>query len=79
MAKGFALMGLQFSQLRGEMRAGFSAVRTEIREGDEETRRVRTHVLVLHEDVVSRFAVLDEHANGRRPSRVPRKAVRKKH
>ena len=52
-------------------------LREEIRAGNEETRQLReemrvliadtrTHMLVLHEDVLSRFALLDEHLNGRR-------------
>ena len=43
----------QTLQLRGEMRDEFSA----IRERDEEARR---HMHVLHEDVISRFALLQE-------------------
>lgn len=54
---------LQIVQLRDEMRVEFSAVRAEIREGDEETRRYRR---VLHEEVISRLATL---AESRRPRR----------
>jgi hypothetical protein len=52
---------LQIGQLRDEMRVEFSAVRAEIREGDEETRR---YMRVLHEEVISRIATL---AESRRP------------
>ena len=52
-----ASVELQIVQLRDEMRLGFSAVRQEIREGDEETRRYRR---VLHEDVIARLAALGE-------------------
>ena len=44
------------------MRVEFSAM-TEIREGDEETRR---YMRVLHEEVISRIAIL---AESRRPRR----------
>ena len=54
---------LQIVQLRDEMRVEFSAVRAEIREGDEETRR---YMRVLHEEVLSRITTLDE---SRRPRR----------
>jgi hypothetical protein len=55
-------------QLRDEMRSEFSAVRADIRAGDEETRRVLTermeslfeanerHMRLLHEDLVERIA-----------------------
>jgi galactokinase len=67
---------LQISQLREEMRGEFAAVRAEIRAGDEETRRVLreeihdgnervlSRVRVLHEELVARFALIEE---GRRP------------
>ena len=48
---------LQLVQLREEMRGEFSAVRQEIREGDEETRR---YMRVLHEEVLARIATLAE-------------------
>jgi archaellum component FlaC len=59
---------LQIVQLRSEMRDEFSAVRQEIRAGDEETRRqlteqieeTRRYMRVLHEDVIGRFAALQE-------------------
>ena len=67
---------LQVSQLRDEMRAEFSAVRGEMRAGDEETRRVlrdeiraglvevMTHARVLHEDQKAALALI---AEGQRP------------
>ena len=45
---------VQFVQLRGEMRAEFSAVREEIRQGDEETRRS------LGEEMSTSFGKLKE-------------------
>ena len=52
-----ASVELQIVQLRDEMRLGFSAVRQEIREGDQETRR---YMRVLHEDVIARIAALGD-------------------
>ena len=52
----------QISQFREEVRVEFSAMRGEMRTGDEETRR---QMRVLHEDVISRIALLDENLNGR--------------
>ena len=50
----------QVVQLRDEMRAEFSAVRTElrreIRAGDQETQRL---MRVLHEEVLARIETLD--------------------
>ena len=43
----------QILQLRGEMRDGFSAMR----DGDDETRR---QMRLLHEEVLSRIALLQE-------------------
>lgn len=43
--------------LREEIRAGDETLRGEIRAGDEETRRL---MRVLHEDLVGRFALLQE-------------------
>jgi hypothetical protein len=114
-------LALQISQMRNEMRGEFSALRSEIRTGDEETRRVlrdeiragdeetrrvlrdeiragdeetrrilrdeiragdeetrrilrdeiragdeesRRHALVLHEDVISRIALMQEGTRG---------------
>jgi predicted nucleic acid-binding Zn-ribbon protein len=48
----------QVLQFRAEVRVEFSAVREEMRAGDEETRR---QMRVLHEEVIARFALLDEH------------------
>ena len=59
---------LQFVQLRGEMRDGFSAIRdemqqagtelrAEMRAGDEETRRF---MRVLHEDLITRITTISE-------------------
>jgi hypothetical protein len=65
----------QIVRLRGEMRGEFSAVRSEIRSGDEETR---TQMRVLHEDLVSRIAMLGEGHAGRK--QIPdRKRRRSKH
>ena len=55
--------------LRGEMNGGINGLaqtlRAEMRAGDEETRR---QMRVLHEEVIARFALLDEHLNGRKRS-----------
>jgi hypothetical protein len=63
---------LEFSATRSELRAEMSdlaeTLRGEIRAGDEETRR---YMSVLHEDVISRIALLGENLNG--PTR-PRRA-----
>jgi len=64
----------QFLQLRTEMRAEFSATRTEMQAGDERaTRTLReeiaalgTHMRVLHEDLVERISRTQE---GRPPGR----------
>jgi vacuolar-type H+-ATPase subunit I/STV1 len=60
----------QIVQLRTEMHGEFSAVRTEIREeirlGDEETRR---YMRVLHEEVISRIAMIQEGQDASRPRR----------
>jgi len=59
--------------LRGEMHNGISGLaetlRGEIRAGDEETRR---QMRVLHEEVISRIALLDETLNGRKRSQESR-------
>ena len=51
----------EISGLRGELRGEIAALQTvlqaEIRAGDEETRR---YMRVLHEDVIARFALLQE-------------------
>ena len=51
----------QVLQFRAEVRVEFSAVREEMRAGDEETRR---QMRVLHEEVIARIALLDEHLDG---------------
>ena len=50
-----------FSAVRQEMAAMGASLRTEIRAGDEETRR---YMRVLHEELISRIASIQE---GRRP------------
>jgi hypothetical protein len=52
---------LQIRQFRTEMGEQFSAIRQAIREGDEETRR---HMRVLHEEVLSRIAAIQERRGG---------------
>ena len=71
-------LALQISQMRNEMRGEFSALRSEIRTGDEETRRVlrdeiragdervMTQARVLHEDAISRIALIAEGRKTRR-------------
>ena len=63
------------AELRGEIRAGdegvISTLRKEIRAGDEETRR---QMRMLHEDVITRLALIQEGrisrpSNGRRKRR----------
>ena len=46
-------------KLESELRTGFSAIRKSIDE-------LRAQMLMLHEDVLARFALLDEHL-GRKP------------
>ena len=53
----------QVLRLREEMRGEFSAVRTEMRELNDETKR---HMLVLHEDVIARLTLIQESANGKK-------------
>ena len=45
------------AQLKRDMRLEFAAVRDEIRAGDEETR---SQMRILHEEVISRLALLAE-------------------
>ena len=52
----------QIVQLRRGMRDEFSAIRQEVRAGDDETR---TLMRVLHEDVINRISLIRE---GRGPS-----------
>ena len=46
---------VEFSAIRQEAAASMDALRAEMRDGDEETRR---YMRVLHEDVISRIALL---------------------
>ena len=48
---------LQLMQLREEMRAEFSAVRTDIRRSDEEMRR---SVRVLHDNLIARLSAVGD-------------------
>ena len=79
-------MRVEFSAVRVEMRELNVGLRREMHQLNEETRRelggriddLGTHMRVLHEEVISRIALLDEHMNGRRstrhaPARQPRK------
>ena len=59
----------QIVQLRRELRDEFSAVREEMRELNDQTRRemhgrlnaeTRRHMLVLHEEVIGRLAIIQE-------------------
>ena len=62
----FATLRGEFAKLRdefAELRDEFAGVREEIRAGDEETRR---QMRVLHEEVISRIALLDEGRKTRR-------------
>ena len=78
----------QFLQFRDEVRVEFSALRAEMRQlatRDEmrqliaETNDETRHLMrVLHEDVVSRFAVLEERWNGRPRPAASRRRLRKK-
>ena len=78
-------MRVEFSAVRAEMRELNDGLRQRCTL-NEETRRelggriddLGTHMRVLHEEVISRIALLDEHTNGRRsprhsPARQPRK------
>lgn len=60
----------EFSAVRSEMQRDFAAVRSEM-QGEfaavrSEVRDVGTQMLVLHEDVISRIALLAEGSSGRR-------------
>lgn len=57
--------------LREEIRTGDAALREEIRSGDEETR---IQMRILHEEVLSRIALLGEALNGRMASPAPRRS-----
>jgi hypothetical protein len=63
----------EFLQFRDETRSEFSAIRAEMRSLNAETR---VHARVLHEEVLSRIALLDEGRNGR--SQASRGRSRKK-
>jgi hypothetical protein len=59
----FAQIDDRFARIDGQ----FAALRNEMREGDEETRR---QMRVLHEDLIARLALLQEsRSNRRRPRR----------
>jgi len=64
-----ASLELQFLQFREETRSEFSALRTEVREGDEQTR---AEMRVLHEEVLERIALLGEGRASRSVGRVVR-------
>ncbi len=51
------------TELKRDMHTEFAAVRDEIRTGDEETRR---QMRILHEEVISRLALLGEGRKTRR-------------
>lgn len=59
-------LALQISQLRDEMRTEFSAVRDEIQMGDT---RVMEQVRFLHEELISRLALIQENTRRRAPRR----------
>ena len=61
---------LQIVQFRTEVRDEFSAVRTEIRSGDEETRR---YMRVLFEEYIGRMKVVDEGSATKRKRRARKK------
>ena len=73
---------LQVSQLRSEMRGEFSAVRAELRSeiaeqgaasaGRDEALGIQMRM--LHEDVISRFALLQEGQSARRKRKSRKKA-----
>jgi len=56
-------LGLQFAQLRQEMRDGFSAMRSEMKEMREGFAELGRQMRVLHEEALSRIATM---AEGRR-------------
>lgn len=55
--EGLADLPERVTRLEEEMRTGFDRVRDEIRAGDEETRN---RMLILHEDVIAKLALLQE-------------------
>ena len=58
-----AALELQLLQLREEIRTEFSAVRDEVRSGDEETRR---HLRLLHDTLIARLSALGDATRFRR-------------
>jgi hypothetical protein len=80
----------QFSQFRDEVRVEFSALRAEVRQLADETKNEMRQLIaetneetrhlmrVLHEDVISRFAMLEERWNGRPGPAASRRRLRKK-
>jgi hypothetical protein len=69
----------QFSQFRDEVRVEFSALRVEMRQLIADTNEETRHLMrVLHEVVISRFALLEERWNGRRGPAASRRRLRKK-
>ena len=70
MREEFTTLRADVAAFRGEVAANFdelrTAMRAEIRAGDEETRR---QMRVLHEEVISRIALLGEGKRGKRPVR----------
>jgi hypothetical protein len=73
-------LGLQIVQLRDEIRSECSAVRAEIRAGDEDVKQAlrgeieetRRQMRVLHEDIIDRLALLDEgRESGKRRRKKP--------
>jgi hypothetical protein len=79
-------MRSEFSALRTEMQAGFTAVRGEMQTesfsvaGDMRSgfSAVRTEMRVLHGEVISVIALLQEAPEGDRPRRVKPRSRRKK-
>jgi hypothetical protein len=55
--------------------ARFAAVRKEIRDGDEETRR---QMRVLHEEVIARLALIQEGRSSAKPPSPPKTRRRKR-
>ena len=74
---------VQISEFRAEVRAEFSATRSELRQEmrtlNDETRaqidETRAQMRALHEDVIARFNLLDEHPR-RQLTTAPRRRKR---
>ena len=64
-----AALELQISQFREEVRVEFSTIRGELNElhGTSMSRIATTEMRVLHEEVISRIALLHEGMNHKRP------------